>query len=194
METEIRIIKHLIENRKEFTIRELSKSIKSDYKITHTAVKRLIDKDIISSKNIGKSILIKFKDKLAKEVLEVEFVRREDILKNKNIKVMLDNIKNNIKTVGYILILFGSYAKKIESAKSDIDLIFIVSNIKIEKEIDSAISLLPLNIHHHVFLEKQFLNMKNSQESNIVTEAIKNNVILHGIEGFYELINKGGSI
>lgn len=190
METENKIIKYLIENKKEMTIRELANAVKSDYKIIHTAVNRLIKKGILSGKNIGKSVVVSLNNKLFKEVLQVEFERREDILKNKNLKVMLDSIKNNLKTVNFILLLFGSYAKKTFDSKSDIDLMFIVLDLRIEKEIEQVISLLPLKIHHLIFSEKQFIGMKNSHELNVVKEAMKNNIILHGIEQYYGLLNK----
>jgi predicted nucleotidyltransferase len=188
METENKIIKYLIENKKEMTIKELANAVKSDYKIIHTAVNRLLKKEILSGKNIGKSIVVSFNNKLSNEVLHAEFERRENLLKNKNLKVMLDSIKNNLKTVNFVLLLFGSYAKKTFDLKSDIDLIFIVSDLKKEKEFEQAISVLPLKIHSLVFSEKQFIDMKNSHELNVIKEAIKNNIILHGIEQYYELL------
>jgi len=190
METENKIIKYLIENKKEMTIRELANAIKSDYKIVHTAVNRLFKKGILSGKNIGKSVVVSLNNKLSKEILQVEFERREDVLKNKNLRVMLDLIMNNLKTVNFSLLLFGSYAKKTFDSKSDIDLIFIILDLKIEREIEQAISLLPLKIHSLIFSEKQFIDMKNSHELNVVKEAIKNNIILYGIEQYYELLSK----
>src|SRR4030042_6321609 len=102
METENKIIKYMIENKKEMIIRELAKAIKSDYKIIHTAVNRLLKKGILSGKKVGKSVVVIFNNKLYKEVLHAEFERREDILKNKNLKVMLDSIKNNLKTINFV--------------------------------------------------------------------------------------------
>jgi len=188
METENKIIKCLIECKKEMTIRELANAVKSDYKIVHTAVNRLLKKRILSGKNIGRSIVVNFNNKLSKEVLQAEFERREELLKNKDLKVMLDSIKNNLKTVNFVLLLFGSYAKKKETKNSDIDLMFIVPDLKLEKEIEASISLLPLKIHSLVFSDKQFIDMKNSHELNVVKEVIKNNVILYGIEQYYELL------
>ena len=188
METENKVVKYLIENKKEMTIRELANAVKSDYKIVHTAVTRLLKKEVLSGKNIGKSVVVSLNNKLSKEIFQVEFERREDVLKNKNLKVMLDSIKNDLKTVNFFLLLFGSYAKKTFGSKSDIDLIFIIPDLKIEKEIEQVISLLPLKIHALIFSEKQFIDMKNSHELNVIREAIKNNIILHGIEQYYGLL------
>ena len=188
METENKIIKYLIENKREMTIRGLANAVKSDYKIIHTAINRLLKKGVLSGKKVGKSVVVIFNNKLFNEVLHAEFERRENILKNKNLKIMLDSIKNNLKTVNFVLLLFGSYAKKTFNSKSDIDLIFIIPDLKIEKEVEQVISILPLKIHPLIFSEKQFIDMKNSYELNVVKEAIKNNVVLYGIEQYYELL------
>jgi len=60
MKTETKIVKFLIEEKKEPTIRELAKKIKSDYKIVHTAVSRLAEKGLVKKRSIGNSIQIKF--------------------------------------------------------------------------------------------------------------------------------------
>ena len=190
MKTENKIIKYLIETKKEVTIRDLSKNIKSDYKIVNTSIHRLIEKDILEGERIGNSIKIKLKSKLSKEIICAEFERRENILKNKNLNVMLESLKENISTVNLVILLFGSYAKNKATKSSDIDLMFIIPEINFEKDIEKAISLLPLKIHSLVFTEKQFVNMKNSTELNVVKEAIKNNIILQGIEQYYYIINK----
>ena len=55
MKTSIKIIKLLIELKEPITIREVSKKINSDYKITYLAVKELIKKEIITIKKFGNS-------------------------------------------------------------------------------------------------------------------------------------------
>ncbi|MFH1359246.1 MAG: nucleotidyltransferase domain-containing protein [archaeon] len=187
MKTENKIIKHLVEDKESIIISELSRKIKADYKIIHTAVNRLVDKGILTSKKIGKSIQVSFNNRFSNEVFQVEYERREEILKNKNIQVMTDEIKKNLKKSNFVLLLFGSYAKRKESKNSDIDIMFIIDS-KYEKKIDNIIQLLPLKIHYLIFTEEQFIDMKNSQELNVVKEAIKNNIILYGIEQYYDLI------
>jgi len=45
-----------------------------------------------------------------------------------------------------------------------------------------------LPIHELVFSEKQFLEMVDAKKSNVGQEALKNNIILYGIETYYEMI------
>lgn len=188
MKTEKKIVRYLIETKKKLTIRELSKQIKSDYKIVHTAVNRLIKKNLLKTERVGNSIQIELNNRLTKEILEIEFERKEEILSDKNLKIMYDTIIENLKNINFVLLLFGSYAKKKAKEKSDIDLMFIVPDLAVEKKIEQTISLLPLKIHYLVFSEEQFKNMKNSQELNVVKEAILSNIILLGIERYYELV------
>lgn len=190
MKTENKIIKFLIKTKKEPTIRELAKEIKSDYKIVHTAVSRLTEKELLEKKKIGSSIQVRFTNKLSKEVFEVEFERRKGCLKNKNIKIMFDTIKKNVGNINFVLLLFGSYSKDKVNKESDIDLMFIASEARMEEKIKQAIFTLPLKIHYFVFTEKQFRDMKDSKEANVVHDAVKNNILLYGIEQYYELIKQ----
>lgn len=192
MKTENKIIRFLIETRKEPTIRDLSKGIKADYKIVHTAVMRLTGKGLLEKRKVGKAFQLIFNYKLSKESFEVELGRRNEILMNKNIRVMLDTIKSKIESANFVLLLFGSYSKKKANKMSDIDLMFVIPADEMEKRIEHAISILPFKIHYFVFTEKQFIDMKDSRQKNVVHEAIKNNIILHGIEQYYELI--GGDL
>jgi len=188
METENKIIRYFIENKKKLTIRALAKNLNLDYKIVHTATLRLVEKEILGLEKVGKSSYIGFTNHFSKEVFEVELKRKEDILKNKNINLLVKTIEQEIKTSIFILILFGSYAKNNFNNKSDIDLMFIVNSKEIEGKIESIFSLLPLKIHYFVFNENQFSKMKDSKEPNIVREAINSNVLLYGIESYYKLL------
>jgi len=188
MKTEIKIIKALIEN-KSLTIREISKKINSDYKITHTAIKRLIEKKIISIETIGKGSLCKLNNNFTFEIYKAEDERKEDLLKNKNIRQLYREISTRIKASFFIFLIFGSYAKKKQAKYSDIDLVFISNEENFEKTINNIVVILPLKTHILVFTEEEFIKMKDSKEKNVVKEAIENNIILYGIENYYKLKN-----
>lgn len=188
METENKIVRYFIENKSAPTIRELSKSLDLDYKITHTAALRLVEKQILKLVKIGKSSQLSFTSKFSKEVFEVELARREKIMNNRDISTLIKTIHNKIKTTNFILLLFGSYAKNNFNKKSDIDLIFIVPSLDLEKRIEDLLSVLPLKIHYFVFTEEQFWRMRDSREPNIIKEAVRNNILLYGIEQYYNLL------
>ncbi len=104
---------------------------------------------------------------------------------------MLNTLKDTLKSKLYLLIIFGSYAKKTQTKNSDIDLMFVVPEGKeelFEKDVQRVARSLPLPIHYFVFSEKQFLEMVYAKESNVGQEALKNNIILYGIETYYEMV------
>ncbi len=61
-----------------------------------------------------------------------------------------------------------------------------------QKEITAAISLLPDKIHLTVLEYKDFIHMVKSKEFTVVSEALKNNTILLGIEEYYRLLSNAG--
>ena len=124
-------------------------------------------------------------------IFEAEYARQKEVLKNKNILVMLNQIKKDVGSALYILLLFGSHAKKTQTRSSDIDIMFIAPDgveEKFEKNVSQIIRLMPLPIHNIIFSESQFLDMINAKEFNVGKEAVKNSIILYGIENYYEMI------
>jgi len=190
MKTELKILKHFIENKKAKTIREIAQQIKSDYRITHTAVQRLIEKKVLNVQTVGNSSLCKLDEKhYGIEIYEAENERRENILKNMNINQLYKEIMSKVKTSSFILLLFGSYAKSKQTKTSDIDLLFISNEHNFESKITDILSLLPLKTHALIFTEEEFTRMKDAKKSNVIQEAIESNIILYGIEAYYWLKN-----
>jgi predicted nucleotidyltransferase len=190
MKTEIKIIKHFVENKTPKTIREIAQKIKSDYRITHIAVQRLVKKNLLRIETVGKSSLCSLNEKYFNiDIYEAESERREDILKNKNINQLYKEIMSKVKTDLFILLLFGSYAKRKQTKVSDIDLLFIANEKDFETKISDILSLLPLKTHALVFTEEEFIRMKDSKKSNVIQEAMESNIILYGIEVYYRIKN-----
>ena len=190
MKTENKIIKLFIEEENSKTIREIAKKIKSDYKITHTATQRLLNKKILLSKNVGKSILCELNSNYyGLEIYEAEIERREEFLKNNNIKQLHKEIMARLKSGFFVFLIFGSYVERKHIKSSDIDMLFISNEEGFEDKLSSILSLLPIKTHTLVFTEEEFIRMKDSKKLNVIKEAIENNIILYGIENYYRLKN-----
>ena len=188
---EAEIIKLLIENReKELSINQIAKLLKKDYKNAHNIVTRLSKTKVVKLEAFGKSYKVILTNKAHPLIYGAECIRRQELIKNKDLAVMYDSFKS-MRSKFYVLLVFGSYAKKTQTKQSDIDLMFIVpdeAEEKVEKEIKNITGTLPLKIHVNTFKESDFKAMKNSKETTVGSEAIKNNVILRGIESHYEMI------
>jgi len=190
MKTEHKIVSLFIEEKDPKTIREISKKIKSDYKITHTATQRLLDKNILVSKTVGKSVLCELNDSYyGIKIYIAEEKRKEKLLKNRDLKQLYKEIMGKVKSSFFVFLVFGSQAKEKAMKLSDIDVILISNKKNFEEKISAILSLLPIKAHALVFTEEDFIRMKNSKKSNVVKEAIENNVILYGIENYYRLKN-----
>lgn len=181
----LNILKLLIENQvKAFSIRQIAIQRKVNYKSAYIGLKDLAKEGVVALEKHGNTTLCKFNQKFNDSVFEVEYERRKELLKNKNFLVLYNRLA---KINGqFILLLFGSYARGRQTKSSDIDLLLISDN---PKPVEMQIDLLPLNIHMTHASYESFESMLKSKEFTVVSEAIKYNVLLFGIEDYYRLIN-----
>lgn len=181
----LNILKILIENKeKKFSIRKLSKLRKINYKSAYNAIEKLKEENIINLEKAGNTSLCSFNNNFNESVFLVEYKRKNQLLKNKNFKVLYNRLSKINQQ--FILLLFGSYVNKTHTKHSDIDLLSITDNKRlIEQELD----LLPLKIHLTNITHKDFIVMLKTKELTVVSEAIKKSIILFGIEDYYRLLN-----
>ncbi len=181
----LNILKFLVENQnKEFSIRQISIHRKINYKTAYISLQDLEKEEIVTLKKQGNTIICLVNHKFNDLVFEVEYARLQELLKNKNFFVIYNKLlKINSQ---FILLLFGSHAKGKETKNSDIDLLLICDN---SKPIESQIKLIPLNIHLTSIKYDGFKSMLNSKEFSVVSEAVKHNILLFGIEDYYRLMN-----
>jgi predicted nucleotidyltransferase len=183
-------IRYLIENKgTPHSILEISKKLNSDYKNTFQVIRR-ISPDIIVRDKFGNATMIEIKLNPRMDIYSVENRRIQEFL-SKNPRIKL--IKKDIEDINYpffIVLIFGSYAKKTEDEKSDIDLCIISDRREKTKELISKIGLLSLPVEIHDFSFDEFESMLKTREPNVAHEIVKNNFILYGIENYYNLISK----
>ncbi len=186
----IKIIMALLEQGNEsISIYRLSKLVKLDYKNVYTSVMDLEKKGLLDINSFGNSKQIKLKRIVHPYIFEAEFERRKNLFRNKDFLV----ISNTLASLNFlfIVLLFGSYAKRESRKGSDIDLLIICDKNK-EAEINNKLDLFPLKIHASFVDFGEFISMAKLKEFNVVNEAIKNNFILVGIEDYYRLLENVG--
>ena len=183
------ILRLLIERQQDlWSIRKISITRKINYKSAYHAVAKLEKEGILSIQKIGNTKSCSFNLHFNPRVLEVEYLRREELVQNKNFKVIYNDLKR--LAFPFIALLFGSYAKGTQTKHSDIDLLIIAEQ---EKEISSTLSIRPLNIHSTIIKPEEFMQMAKSKEFSVVSEALKKNIILIGIEDYYRLLENAQS-
>lgn len=180
----LNILRLMIESReKELSIRQISRIRKINYKSAYLNVKVLEQEGAITVKRQGNISLCSFSGNFGECVFLAEYRRREELLKDANFKVLYSRFsKINSQ---FILLLFGSYARKTFTKHSDIDLLLIADN---PEDLRNEIKLLPLNIHLTHVAYKDFEAMLKTREQTVVSEAIRKNIILFGIEDYYRLM------
>ena len=180
----LNILKLLIENQETpFSIRKISQLRKINYKSAYYALKNLEKEGIADLKHSGNTTLCSFNRSFNESVFIVEYERRKELFRDKNFLVIYNDLRR--VNMPFIALLFGSHAKGKETKHSDIDLLVIAEDFK---PIERVLSRFPLKIHATDIRYKDFVEMLKSREFTVVSEAIKRNIILIGIEEYYRMM------
>lgn len=180
-----KILVYLLNNKEQkFTINQISKDLKINYRIAYTSIKELEKDGLVLAEKAGNSTLCSLTNKFDEQIFMAEYTRREELLKKSDFKKIANRFSEAKQN--FVLLLFGSHAKKTSTKQSDIDLLVISEN---GKELKEIVELIPLKIHLTVVSYQLFLDMLKSKEISVGNEAVKNNVILFGIEDYYRMIN-----
>ena len=181
-----KILRFLIENKeKTFNLSELSRALKIDYKLIYINVKKLEKDRSIQVEDLKSQKRCSFKDNFNEDVFIIENERKTDLTKKKEFWAIYNQLKDINKQ--FIALLFGSQIKETATKHSDIDLL-LISNEEDSKIIKSQLNILPLKIHLTPITYESFIVMLKTKEFTVVSEAIKKNIILFGIEDYYRLV------
>ncbi len=185
----LKILNFFVDNKdKTLSIKKVSDILNINYRIVYEEIMKLEKEALIKIIRQGNSNLCQFNYKYDSKLVKIEELRKQEIFKNKDLKLVYTRIKE-VKSPFYCLILFGSHANKTNQKGSDIDLCLITDNPKISKGVQSILSITPIDIHLQDFNSEHFIQMLKSKEFNVGNEIVKNNVILYGLESFYEMVN-----
>jgi predicted nucleotidyltransferase len=188
MESDIKILKLLLGKRGErFTIKKIAESLKINYRIAYEQVMALEKEGLLKVTKTGNCKICEFAYKFDSKVFEAEYLRRKALFKNKDFLVLHNRLAE--LRFPFVALLFGSHAKETATKHSDIDVLTIGGD---EKEIRATVSLLPDKIHLTTASYENFVRMARSREFTVVSEALKNNIILIGIEEYYRLLSNAG--
>jgi hypothetical protein len=111
--------------RHSFTVRQIAKAIKKDYKITYTMAMRLAEQNYIIAEKKRPVTYCRLNLQGNSSLLAyIERVRASRFFeKHKDIKLLVNDLTSKISVPFYILILFGSHVKGKASLRSDLDVL-----------------------------------------------------------------------
>lgn len=178
---------------KTYSIKCISKLIKSSYALTYDSIKTLLSKKMIKADKIGNSLACQLNLSADPQLLAMSSLTlSQKFLDKISFGFVIEDIKNKLNDLLYIMILFGSYAKGTATKNSDIDLLFIVQNKsdieKTKKKIKSVISSTNIKIEFDVTTTEWLVRMFEEKHT-IGREILEGSIILHGAEQYYTLVN-----
>jgi predicted nucleotidyltransferase len=171
-------------------VKVLSKNKSDNY--VHKTLKKLVSEEILIENKIGNNIVYSI-PKNIHSLNTIGFIAEHKASQAKNLpNKSIQQLLNKIKTVFYICIITGSYAKNKQKEASDVDIVIICDNkqqpeamlsqIKLESELMSP------EFHPYVFTQAQFYEMLVNKEENYGKEIVKNNLIITGGKEYYAIL------
>lgn len=185
------------------TILEISKTLKIGYDPAHNHITEMHKQNIITINKVGnaKQCSLNLNNNKTRNLLqELDLKLTEKIYKeNPKIKNILETLIAKL-TEKYIaemqsIILFGSYAKNTQKKDSDIDILFIVNDLKnkqlredIERECSSFEYSHNIKISPIITDITEFKKMLAAKELNVGKEAREYGISLYGSEKFWRIL------
>ncbi|MBS3158916.1 nucleotidyltransferase domain-containing protein [Candidatus Woesearchaeota archaeon] len=177
---------------KAYSVRQLSKLIKNSYALTHKSVNSLITRKMAAGNKVGNSIACRLSLAGSAQLLAAtSLTYTNKYLSNAKFGFIIDEIKDKLSTSIYIMILFGSHAKKTAEKSSDVDVLFVVQNEKdiekVRKDVRAILSSTAIKFEFEVITSEWLLKMFDERNS-VGREALEASIILHGAEQYYTLV------
>lgn len=169
-----------------FHLRKIAREIKGDTKTISISLKRLEKLGVIISEKRGKHkefmLNFNFKNPFTSYFLTMAEIHKATEFLKENFKIQ--KIFEIIKEKGNVIIVFGSYAKGLETKGSDLDILIVNGKIDMET-IEKIENLYGIKISPIHFSEEEFIQMQKNKET-FFKEVLNAHVILKGFEFFVE--------
>ncbi|MDO8741436.1 MAG: nucleotidyltransferase domain-containing protein [Candidatus Woesearchaeota archaeon] len=184
------------------TILEISKQLKIGYRPAYNHIGEMEKEGIIQIERVGSSKQCKldFNSPKTRHLLESwDMAKKEEIYgKNQKLKAAVESLISKL-TERFIseihsIVLFGSYAKGTATKQSDIDLLFIVNDLKYKKlreaiDQESASYQYSHNIKISPLITDiaELRKMLKASEMNAGKEAREHGISMYGHEMFWRI-------
>jgi predicted nucleotidyltransferase len=186
MDNKQKILLYLAKNNhKKHSILAVSKILDIPYTTTLRSIKQL--SNLLNTETIGQTTVVSLNKEndliIAHLAIASEEEKKEYLQTNNLIQLLSNDI-----TTKDIVLLFGSYAKKTQTKKSDIDMLIINKHGEKTIHFHNQELLFDTSIHPMYFSEKEFVGMIKDKEENVGKQALQHNILLNNSLRFWELI------
>jgi predicted nucleotidyltransferase len=111
---------------------------------------------------------------------------------NRDLQIIVNALLSKVTSPFFTIILFGSYVKGTATKKSDLDMLFIIPDRTMEKEVSSAVGSIehisPIGIHEIIFTNQEFADLLKQKSANIAWEAVENRIVTYGAEALFKML------
>lgn len=191
--TQLKIMEHLIDNEgTAFGIRELARNISTAYYLVQRNVQQLKEKNILLLRKAGKTDIVSLHPQAnTTYLIEAEKQKRESFYnKYPHLKVTLQKIVSQAESCFFVLLVFGSYAKR-PRKDSDLDILVIVPDQEqadqMQNTVSTAARTSTVRIHETIVTEMSYRQMLQRKDLNIALEAKSRHVLIYGEDQYYRL-------
>ncbi len=180
---------------KYYSIREIMKKIsKKSYSWTFKAVKKLNELGVVNIEKKGNTNLCSINLDNTLTITYLSFLEEFDAITKKLPRKNVAELINSIPLSYFTFIVTGSYAEGRATEKSDLDVVVLVEDGAITKNILAVLKnkgeLMMPEVHPYVFTKSEFLQMLLSDEENYGKLLFKNRIILFGSQNYYLIIKE----
>ena len=185
------------------TILEISRQLKIGYRPAYNHILAMEKESMIKVERVGnaKQCLLNLENARTRHILEeVSMLKKEELLKeNQKLRAALEGLIQKLTgqfiSEVHSIALFGSYAKGTFTKPSDVDLLFIVADMKgrnlregIERECASYQYSHNMKVSPLITDISEFGKMLKSKGFNVGREAREYGMPLYGFEMFWRLM------
>jgi len=186
MDNKLSIINFLGKHGKDaYTMHELSKILHIPYATFYRTLQQM--NDLLLVKTIGKSkvVQLKLKSPIVRAYLIIaSFEERKEYLTTQPI---LTKIVQELDTTE-VIVLFGSYAKRTETERSDIDILVINKNGKRSLSFSKYETLFNKKINPIFVTTQEFKFMLRDKEENVGKQVLQYHIVLNNPEEFWRYV------
>jgi predicted nucleotidyltransferase len=185
------------------TIMEISKKLHIGYRPAHMHITEMEKEGIIAVERVGaaKQCTLNMENPLARHQLAAldlfkaeQFYKKHTKLKT-IIEELIEKLTDQFMSRIHSVVLFGSYAKGSAAKDSDIDLLFIVTDLK-DKDVREAIEreCAGYQYSHNIRISPlivdiaEFKKMLEAKDMNVGKEIRKDGISLYGHELFWRIV------
>jgi len=161
----------------------------------YKALSRLLDEKIIYTEKVGRSLLYILNLDSLKTRSYLGFLNEYASWHSRHMPYkVIEKIASKINSPHYIFIVTGSYAKKKQTHKSDLDVVIICDDNTSPKSIMAEIAFeaevsIPI-VEPYVFTRKEFVQMLLDKGENYGKEVARYNAIFYGGAIYYTILNE----